>query len=271
MPYTHHTLKHLLTEPYKVHDNIYWSCDPDPSKATLRYTYNPQKNRREVQKKIGGEWWVIDAMPAQVMKEDYLSVLDFGALLAFVLSERVHYATVVGGGTFRSINEVGGGLRVTTGAVNTNSNIMGGGDNTGPTYSWNVASELWFYAQFRIPFASDLTNVRMLAGFYRDANNYVAVRLDTAIDPNLFFVCRSGGVETAESIGLPVGNVWYLAYAHLTPNEVSISFNGVTPRKYTANIPTINLTHYVSLQTLDNVAKNIDIRRLSIIQDSVLQ
>jgi hypothetical protein len=264
-----HVLTQRLTEKYRVFDNIYWNNMPNPEKAVIRHWYNPEKKRLETQEKHGGEWWVIDAEPAQKMTEDYLSILDYGGILNFVLAERVHYAVLTGAGTFRCLSLAGGGMKISTGAANNDDCTIGGGDNTGLTFPWNVDKEIWFFSQFRFSAPADTANVRVIAGLYRDANNYIGVRYDTAIDNVLYMVSRSAGLEEIIPLGAPTPDLWVNVYAHATRNSVKVSIQNQPPIMLTTHIPTVDMAHYAFIRTLSNLAKHLDIRRLIIVQDTV--
>lgn len=106
----------------------------------------------------------------------------------------------------------------------------------------------------------------MLAGVYTNANNYICIRYDTAVDANLRFVTRAAAAETTTVLGAADNN-WHQAYLTAGSTECRLILDGGTTVSHNTNIPAGNLCLYAYLETLAGAAKNIDLRHLRILQD----
>lgn len=240
--------------------------------STIRRTYNESKQRWEWWVKFGNEWFVYDAHPSKRMEEDFIGVFDLtGIPIPCVISETPFYGAKTDAGTFTALNQLGGGMRITTGATSGNDNLMTAGDNSGTVYPWNVSRDLFFHAHFRFPNADDLTNTYLLAGLWADADNYICARFDPTgvvhANPNLLYVTRSGGSETRTSLGAPNNN-WHEMWCLNTPGKTITVFDRGATIIHTTNVPSSNLTHYCFLETQEDAAKHFDFGHLLVLQDT---
>ena len=258
-----------------VHQTIDWFDNKDyEGKTEIRNVYNPILKRWERQEKYGGLWFVYEASPATRIIDHFPGVFDLAGIgINGIITEMVHTAVLTGNGSFRAIGEEGGGMRMTTGAVLGNDDTLAGGDNTTITFLWGAERDVYFHAHFRFPMIGDFDNVYLLAGLYRDASNYVAIRYDPSgayfpANPNLFFITRSGGVEQYTSLGVPSYG-WNVVWAKVTLSQVDLCLNDHYVAKHTAHIPTDNLTHYAFIETQENAAKHFDIAHLMILQTHI--
>jgi len=246
-------------EPY---ENItYWT-------SISRTKWSDTGGDRSDEVLAGGEWWTVDKALGEINRDIFIGIFDITGLgVASVISNYAYYATKVGLGTFTANTGASTGMRITTGAVINDNNLIATGDNTGIGLKWNPAQTIWKRCRYRFPNAGDAANSYFLGGLYQDANNYVALRYDTAVDNNLRLVTRALGVETPTVIGVLDTN-WHTIYMKFTAGEVRFCHDG-TVTVHTTNVPAGNFAWYHYFETLANAAKNYDLAHLLLIQDTI--
>ncbi len=123
----------------------------------------------------------------------------------------------------------------------------------------------WKYrAIFRL---NTITNVALRLGFSNAVNGNgttadgIYLRFNTGSDTNYFFVCRSGGVETAvDSTVAPGGSSWVvLDISSDVAGTIKFALNGGAVTSTSTNVPTIGLGMGMWMSTLANAAKSIDL------------
>jgi len=215
---------------------------------------------------VCGEWWIIDSEPGETIKDNFNGIFDITGLgLATIISNYAYYAIKTGAGTITANTGPSAGVRLTTGATTNDDILITTGDNTGPAYTWNPLNTPWMHLHYRFPNAGDAANSYFLGAFYKDANNYIGIRYDTAVDTNLRFVTRSGGVETLTVLGA-LDTDWHDIYVKFTATDVRLCQEGGGTFSHTTNIPSGNFTWYTYLKTLANAAKNYDVAHLVLTQ-----
>jgi hypothetical protein len=226
--------------------------------------YNQTKNRYEKVLRVGSalEEFVWEAIPACNIGYRFHGV-DYNSARNELISDDPLYTTKVGAaGTITAVNALYGGMDMATGGVANNNILVQTGDVSGAaaTYTYNVAQDIYFTANFRMPNAADITNVSIIAGLYADANNYVAIRLNTAVDGNIYFVTRAAAAETTTSLGAAASNTWYRVYVRAQTGTAWIISNGSATTTHVANIPAGNLSLYGYVETLNAVVKHFQFR-----------
>ena len=244
-----------------VENVIYWS-------DSHRSIYCPTGGGSCQEVLSGGEWWVTHKSWGECFNDTFNSIFDITALgVASVISNYAYYATKTGAGTFTANTGPSAGMRMTTGATTNNDIAIATGDATGIGLTWNPAQTPWMHLHYRFPNAGDATNVRFLGLFYQDANNYVGIRYDTAIDNNLRLVTRAAAAETLTIVG-PLDTDWHEIFVKFGTGEVRFNQDGAVVA-HTTNIPTGNFAWYTYLKTGENAAKNYDVALLTLAQDEV--
>jgi len=238
---------------------IYWS-------STLRTNTDAVTGSVILERYVCGEWWIIDSEPGETIKDNFNGIFDITGLgLATIISNYAYYAIKTGAGTITANTGPSAGVRLTTGATTNDDILITTGDNTGPAYTWNPLNTPWMHLHYRFPNAGDAANSYFLGAFYKDANNYIGIRYDTAVDTNLRFVTRSGGVETLTVLGA-LDTDWHDIYVKFTATDVRLCQEGGGTFSHTTNIPSGNFTWYTYLKTLANAAKNYDVAHLVLTQ-----
>ena len=243
-----------------IENVIYWS-------AINRTTYGIIANTTRTESLVNGEWWVLNATPSQTMLDNFTGLFDITGLgIPVIVGNYAYYATKTGLGTFNTNNGPNAGIRLTTGAALNDDLLLTNGDGTATRFTWNPLNEVWLHLHKRSPTAPDAANVYFLKGFYQDANNYVALRYDTAVDTNLRFVTRALGAETETVLGA-LDTDWHYVYMKFTTGEVRLAVEGVAGvTVHTTNVPTGNFTWYNYIKTLTTAAKSIDLAHLTLVQ-----
>lgn len=243
-------------------DELIWRRD-------TRERYDPVNDRwcREI--KVAGYWFDLEADPSRSEKDNFIGVFDLvGIGIPTVIGQNPYYAVRNGAGTWRSIDALGGGMRVTTGAVAGNNNLLTNGDNAGVVHPWNVSEEINAHIHSRIPNPADLVQVESFCGLYLDVNNYIGLRyVAGAAAAQLEFVTRSGGVETVTELEIP-DNEWSECWGRFTTDQCILAHDGVA-YIHTTNIPAGNLTFRNFVETQENVVKNYDLAHLMILQNDI--
>lgn len=233
---------------------IHWS-------PTVFDRWNAARSRIERVFLVGSapEEFVWDADPACLSRYHFHGV-DYNGARNILNVDTPLSATKVGAaGTITSLSVLSGGMRITTGGVANNNVLVQTGDSAGASLVYNVSQDPYVTVEFRFPAAGDFANVRAIGGFYIDQNNYVGVRIDTGIGPNLYFVTRNGGVETATSLGAPDTN-WHRAYIMGGAASCWFVLDGSATVTHTTNIPLGNAALGIYLETLAGAVKNLDAR-----------
>jgi len=219
--------------------------------------------------KSGDTWFKIDQLLGQKINDDFSSVFDISALgINCIISNYPYSVAKVGAGTILANVGSSVGMRITTGATLNNSVIIQDGDNTGIKRVWNVAQEPCLHLHYRFPGVADDDDVYFLGCFYEDADNYIGIRYDTAVDQNVRLVTRADAAETLTVLG-GLDTNWYEMYACLTATSVKFSQDEANAIEHTTNIPDGNLAWRTELKTLTNAAKNYDVAHLIVVQNEV--
>ena len=244
-----------------VENVINWS-------STLREVTCVVHGAKQLQTLQGGEWWVIDAQPAETMRDNFTGVFDLTGIAGInaIISNYAYYADKTGAGSITANVGANAGMRMTTGATTNDDVTVTTGDNSASAYTWNPANTTWMHLHYRFPNAGDAVAVRFMGMFYQDANNYVGIRYDTAVDTNLRFVTRALGAETLTVLGA-LDTDWHEIWIKFTATDVRL-YQADTPAvlSHTTNIPTGNFTWYNYLKTGADVAKHYDIAHLVLTQ-----
>lgn len=243
-----------------IENVIYWS-------SINRTTYGIIANTTRTETLVNGAWWVLDATPSETTLDNFSGVFDITGLgIACAISHYPYYVTKTGAGALTTNSGPNSGMKITTGAVPNDDMLMANGDNTGPKYMWNPLNEVWMHIHYRFPAVGDTANVYYLLGLYQNANNYVGIRYDTAVDTNLRLVTRSLGAETVTSLGA-VDTDWHVIYTKFSAGEVVFTDDtGITVYIHTLDVPTGNFTWFSYLKTLNNVAKHVDLAHMTLVQ-----
>lgn len=251
----------IFFNPESIENVIYWT-------DISRTKWSDTGGDRSDEVLAGGEWWTVDKALGEKNLDIFIGVFDITAFgVASVISNYAYYAAKVGLGTFTANTGASTGMRIATGAVINDSNVIATGDNTGIGLKWNPLQTVWKRCRYRFPNAGDAANSYFLGGLYRDANNYVALRYDTAVDNNLRLVTRALGAETPTIIG-PLDTSWHTIYMKFSAGEVRFCHDG-TVTVHTTNVPAGDFAWYQYLETLANAVKNYDLAELLLIQDAV--
>ncbi len=186
----------------------------------------------------------------------------------------------VGSGIFRVVGNTGGDtetniasepnhwglLHVLTGATTNNDaalDMLSTGYTTS-TPRLDTVSGWKYRAIFRL---NTIANVALRLGFSNAVNGNatttdgVYLRFNTVADTNYFFVCRSGGVETAvDSTVAPGTSNWMVLdiYSDMA-GTIKFALNGGAVTSTSTNVPTIGLGMGMWMSTLANAAKSIDL------------
>jgi hypothetical protein len=252
----------IYFDPKRVENVVYWS-------DTHRSIYSPTGVAKTEEVLSGGEWWVVSTSYGEGYRDNFNGIFDITGLgVASVISNYAYYAAKVGAGTFLANTGASSGMRITTGALINNSNLIATGDATGIGGSWNPTQTIWMHLHYRFPNAGDAANSYFLGCFYQDANNYVGMRYDTAIDANLRLVTRAAAAETLTVVGA-LDTDWHEILVKFATGEVRFCQDGGTVVVHTTNVPVGNFAWYTYLETLAAAAKNYDVSLLTIWQDEV--
>ena len=267
--------RHVLHNPLEtVHSLVNWGAYKDTvvHPSNIRYIYDPVLDAQSQEVRVAGKWFKVEATNYMKKSTEFIGVFDLTGLgLNCIIADRTFRATTNGAGTFLGLNEVGGGLRLTTGATSGNDNTLTDGDNNGTVYTWNVMNDINLHVHFRFPMIGDIDDTYFLGCLYEDGDNYIGVRYDPSgayfpAHSNLFFVTRADGVETVTGLGAPLTGVWYYLWARHDLNEVYVCNKTSVVATHTTNIPDGNLSYYVFLETQENAAKRVDMAFISMLQ-----
>jgi len=243
-----------------IENVVYWS-------SINRTTYGSIANTKRTEALVNGEWWVVDATPSQTMLDNFTGLFDITGLgIPVIVGNYAYYATKTGLGTFNTNNGPSAGIRLTTGAALNDDLLLTNGDGTATRFTWNPLNEVWLHFHYRFPAAGDAANVYYLGGLWQDANNYVCLRYDTAVDTNLRFVTRAAAAETITVLGA-LDTSWHDVYLKFSTGEVRFTLEDLAVvTVHTTNIPVGNFTWYNYLKTLTTAAKNVDLAHLTLVQ-----
>ena len=234
---------------------------PTQWSSTVFDRWNDAKSRIERVFRVGSgmQEFIWDADPG-CKSEYHFHGVDYLAARNILSADTPLSATKVGAaGTIASMSVLHGGMRITTGGVANNNVLVQTGDSVGASNVYNVSENIYLTVDFRFPAAGDYANARLIGGLYVDQNNYAGIRLDTGIGPNLYFVTRNGGVETATALGGPDTN-WHRVYVYAGATSCWLVIDGSATVTHTTNIPAADGTLGVYIETLVGAAKNVDVR-----------
>ena len=230
--------------------------------------YDPRKNRVNWELLVGTTpmHFVYNAIPCDRFEEDFHGVADV-PLLNIVNGEQTWRATTpAGAGTFDMLDIIGGAIRITTGATNLDNNILENGDDGAARNPWDIDFDPNVHIRFRLPLAADLASLLMYIGLFRDANNYWLVRAATAVDNNFHIVSNLAGVTTNVTLEA-LDNDWHDIYIKFDAATTTYVWDGGAETNWTTNLPTDRLRAYQMVQTLEDVAKHLDVAKWLILQD----
>ena len=260
-----------------IHNEVDWLAYKAPTHAhpiEVRYHLHEFSGKQTLHKCIlVADKWFPEVRTHAIQKNSgFLGIFDLTGLgINCIIAERTFYANTNGAGTFLGINEVGGGIRITTAGASGNDNIFTDGDNNGSVYVWSPALQLYMHIDFRFPMIGDTEDVYLLGCLYQDGDNYVGIRYDPngvyfPANPNMFFITRSGGVEQSTGLGAPEVGLWYESYIKIFPDEAWMVVNDRVVATHASYIPTGPLCFYVFLETQTDEAKRQDIRHVHLSQ-----
>lgn len=123
--------------------------------------------------------------------------------------------------------------------------------------------------QFRM--ASDITDIKVFAGFYISANNYFGIRFDTSVDNNIYLVTRVGGVETAVDTGKAISaTLQDIKIEYVSSSLVNIYIDDDDNRLVfsATNIPTGRFEPQFEVETLAAAIKKLYISNITIVSNA---
>lgn len=268
----------LMACPSKPPEGVKLSCLGRHSVWAPRWTYysddlrggwHPDHGHWAFQKRVGGFWFALDIKPGWKVRDDFPSVFDLTGFPKFkaVMGNVIHKGVVTGGGGFYSIAEVKGGMRMTTGSKIGDTIEWGCGDQTGFQYPFALSENLHLHISVRYPTAFDLTNLKMMGGFYKDLENNVAWTYDTDVGTDLHFVTKDSSGPTTSNLGPITAGKWIEFWGCMGSDSCFFA-RGDTEEvvKHTTNLTTEPLTYYISLETLEKAAKSVDIGHFIVMQ-----
>ena len=234
--------------------------------------YDPAKSRVNWELLVGTTpmHFVYNAIPCDRFEEDFHGVADFcsNAVLNILTGEQTWRATTPSGaGTFDMLDIIGGGVRITSGATALNNNMLENGDDGAARNPWHVDYDPYVHFRFRLPLAADLASLLMYIGMFYDANNYVTVRAATAVDANYHLVVNRAGVQTVNVTLEALDNEWHGFYAFLDEAAGYYVWDGGAQTLFGGLLPETQLRAYMMIQTLEDVAKHLDVSKWLILQD----
>jgi len=148
-----------------------------------------------------------------------------------------------------------GELRLYTGATVNSSVQLDFGGNLVARYLMSPLMEVRFGAV-------ETTVLNWRVYLYNDADNYIGFRLnETGAGEHVYAVCRSGGVETAEDLGVGLSTDATTYQIDMYSNvQVRFRINGELKATITDNIPTLHMEPHIYLENLEAANKRINLK-----------
>jgi hypothetical protein len=242
----------------------YWGTE-------IRDTTNAVKDRYERQITVGDQLYgfVLDAYPADIqtylfyggMYDAGIDMVSAGAPFRAISSG--------GGGTLAELSQLHGGVELQTAALLNDAFYLETGGPTNPLYTYNVSEDVYYVMDFYLPSVADILVYMVL---WSDANNYIGIRLNTAVDGNFYFVTRSGGAETITSLGAAGAAAWHRAYIRASTGNCWCVLDGANAVTHATDITTDNLGLYHYVETLDAgpALKTLRVRKTRALQDAAV-
>jgi len=106
------------------------------------------------------------------------------------------------------------------------------------------------------------TNCRVRLELLFDANNRIRFDYDSGVGANWFIYCRDAGGAQSQDFGIIVDTSYHVFRIECFPTgELHYFIDGTETANspLSANIPTDYLQPYLYIQTLENLAKSMDI------------
>ncbi|MBW2651014.1 MAG: hypothetical protein JRC66_08440 [Deltaproteobacteria bacterium] len=245
--------------------------------------WNPKKRRHEFWIKAkGGAWVLVGGNPIDVAYDNFVSpaLTSFPALYG-IRSQLQWWATGrprPSGANFEQVNTLGGGLRIKTRPINGSWIAIHYGD----IYPFDMSMSPHLYLRSA---AEYLTDIHLMAGMvgasnkpstgstHTDPDDGIFIRLDTAVDGNIYSVTRAGGIETAKLLGpanLEGRN--YCIRVNDDGDQVEFLIDGVVIQTHTTddNLPIgVPLQPYYEVMTRTNAVRSATIHHYIQVFDSL--
>lgn len=233
----------------------------------IKTSFNTDKQRLETLVKFdSGGWFVYDAVPSCRLEDYFHGIWDFwtGVGWNMIISERPYRAINNGGASWVALNQSYGGVRMSTAAITGRYAAFGTGDDNGFVHTFNAQNNISFHIDFR---SFTNTNEISFGGLYNNwSGAFIGIRLNTSVDGNWYFVTNDSSAETTTSLGASDTD-WHKIWFEINETSAQLSIDGSSRITHSTNIPTDDLMPYLYIETLENVAKSIDIRHFVILQD----
>ncbi len=235
---------------------------------TAREGYAHDTSRRlEIQSLENGHWFPLSIRPGTQRDMLFDSLWESSSEDNVAISGGPLFQDYDFGGTVQILDIPGGALRVTTHVHTGDHYIIAGGDSGGPTFVWDPRLGLCMHTKVRWPDNSDLANVSVFLGFWRDTENYAGLRFDTTVLAQVQLVTCAAGVESTYAAGLPTSGGWQTLRIHFNRGGVDFAYGTAGAWRSTTNIPSASLmTSRLLLDTLANAEKKFDIRHIRLMQ-----
>lgn len=248
----------------------------------VRYVYNVTKDRREIWHRCGRgdqEWVLYDAMPARVMREDFIGPVQFVPAIIGVLLARsweTNGNPAPAAGNFVDANEIGGGLILRGLGANPDDWIaMHAGGNNPVSVAGSPHLKL-------VADIASITTIYMLGGLVGAAgletgdgaawttpDDGIWIEYDTDVDGNMRFVTRSGGVSTSTSLGAPpAGHSSINMRVNDAGDSASLVFNGTIVATHTTHLPTTQLKPLAMVGSRIAAQRDLHLHDLRLIFDA---
>ena len=235
---------------------------------TARQGYAHHTSRRlEIQTYENGHWFPIQMEPGIQRDMLFDSLWESSSEDNLAIGGGPLFQDYSFGGTAQILDIAGGGLRLATHVHTGDHYIIAGGDTGGATFVWDPGAGLCMDTKIRWPDDSDLENVLQFVGLYRDTENYVGLRYHTVASAMIQLVTRAAGVESTSDMWVPNSGGWDSLRIHFNRGGVDFGYSSTGNWRSTTNIPWTSLmTPEVSIETLADAEKKIDIRRIRLMQ-----
>ena len=228
--------------------------------------WNPRKDRVDWDLVYGStpSRFTYNAIPIKRVSDDFLGWFCDEAA-GYAIGEIPYHFARVGTGTveMNTTYSVTGIIKLLTSGAENDSVILENGSDVAAYNVWHVNNDPFFNVRFR---HVSLNNFFGLIGLYRDANNYICLRWNAPTSANLFFVCRSGGVETTVVLDVIDGD-WHEFWMSVDAATVMFVYDAGAQQTITTNIPEDALRMYSQVTTLETETKDIDMDRWLCLED----
>lgn len=235
---------------------------------TAREGYAHDTSRRlEIQSLENGHWFPLSIRPGTQRDMLFDSLWESSSEDNLAISGGPLFRDYTFGGTARILDIPGGGLRLATHVEAGSHYIIAGGDTGGATFVWDPRLGLCMHTKLRWPDSTDLANVFVFFGLWRDTENYVGLRFHTVESAQVQLVTRAAGVESTSPMGLPTTGGWHTLRIHFNRGGVDFAYGPAGAWRSTTNIPwALLMTPELLLETLADAEKKFDIRHIRLMQ-----